>query len=118
LGHTFGHASETDQGYGVWLHGEAVAAGMVVAAKLSELSTDYAFDSSVIASLVSFLRAFDLPVTIPDGMTFDRFMELMARDKKAEYGKIKLILLESLGKAVISSDSSPELIREALDLSR
>lgn len=118
LGHTFGHAIETDQGYGAWLHGEAVAAGMVVASRLSELRADYAFDSASTARLVSFLRAFDLPVTIPESMSFERFMELMARDKKAEYGKIKLILLKSLGEAVISSDSSPEFIREALDLSR
>lgn len=118
LGHTFGHAIETDRGYGVWLHGEAVAAGMVVASKLSELRKDYNFDSSTTKKLERFLQAFGLPTTVPKEMSFDRFMQLMARDKKAEYGAIKLVLLERLGSAVVSSDSQAELIREALDLSR
>lgn len=118
LGHTFGHAIETEQGYGSWLHGEAVAAGMVVACKLSRLRDDLALDGEVEAKLEAFLEGFGLPTKIPADMSFQRFMELMAVDKKAEFGKIKLVLLSELGRAVVSSDSPVELIEKALNESR
>lgn len=118
LGHTFGHAIETDQGYGSWLHGEAVAAGMMVAAQLSHLRADYQFQKEDVDRLRDFLKVFELPAKVPETMSFARFMELMARDKKADYGKIKLILMHKLGQAVVTADTDPLLIESAIDLCR
>jgi len=112
LGHTFGHAIETAMGYGTWLHGEAVATGMVMAAAysrrqglLSQADADY------VRTLVS--RA-GLPVSPPDAMDADTFISLMSRDKKAESGKIKLILLEQLGKAFVSEAVETQQLAAAL----
>jgi 3-dehydroquinate synthase len=98
FGHTFGHAIEVGTGYGTWLHGEAVAAGMVLAAELSVRVTGMpAADNSRLRRLLS---RFGLPVQAP-ALGPDRYLELMARDKKVEGGKLRLILLEALGRAVI-----------------
>jgi len=112
LGHTFGHAIETAMGYATWLHGEAVATGMVMAAAysrrqglLSQADADY------VRTLVS--RA-GLPVSPPDAMDADTFISLMSRDKKAEPGKIKLILLEQLGKAFVSEAVETQQLAAAL----
>jgi len=112
LGHTFGHAIETAMGYGTWLHGEAVATGMVMAAAysrrqglLSQADADY------VRTLVS--RA-GLPVSPPDAMDADTFISLMSRDKKAESGRIKLILLEQLGKAFVSEAVETQQLAAAL----
>jgi len=100
LGHTFGHAIETAMGYGNWLHGEAVATGMVMAADFSRreglLNED---DARYVGELIQ--RA-GLPVTAPPEMDAKAFIALMSRDKKADSGKVKLILLEQLGKAVVT----------------
>jgi 3-dehydroquinate synthase len=112
LGHTFGHAIETGLGYGVWLHGEAVAAGSVMAAELSRrlgwLTTD---DFARICRL--FERA-GLPVVGPD-MGVARYVELMGHDKKVADGRLRLILLEKIGKARIHSDASHEQIAAAIE---
>jgi 3-dehydroquinate synthase len=110
LGHTFGHAIETAQGYGNWLHGEAVAVGMVMAADLScrrgAISTDD-FDR-----VVRLLQRANLPVKTPADMTPDQFMELMGVDKKVLDGRLRLVLLESMGKAIITSDINPVMLQE------
>lgn len=102
LGHTFGHAIETFAGYGDWLHGEAVAAGTMLAAKFSEregwISTD---DVSRVASVLSSAK---LPLSPPKGMSADDFLDLMAVDKKVINGQLRLVLLESIGNAVVTSD--------------
>ncbi|MDR2626251.1 MAG: 3-dehydroquinate synthase [Zoogloeaceae bacterium] len=99
LGHTFGHAIETGLGYGVWLHGEAVAAGMLMAARLSmQLGWLPLADVERIERL---LLAAELPVRAPE-MGAERYLQLMRHDKKVHNGRLRLILLESLGKAVIS----------------
>jgi len=102
LGHTFGHAIETDQGYGNWLHGEAVAAGTVMAADLSQrlgwISTED------VARTVRLLESANLPVKPPANMAGDRFKELMAVDKKVLDGKLRLVLLKTMGQAVVTSD--------------
>jgi 3-dehydroquinate synthase len=112
LGHTFGHAIETGLGYGVWLHGEAVAAGSVMAAELSRqlgwLSSD---DLARICRL--FERA-GLPVVGP-AMGVARYLELMGHDKKVADGRLRLILLERIGKACIHSDASHEQIAAAIE---
>jgi 3-dehydroquinate synthase len=105
LGHTFGHAIETASGYGNWLHGEAVAAGMVMAADLSErLGWLPGVDKE---RAVSLLRRFNLPVEAPR-IGAERARELMGLDKKVLDGKLRLVLLRSLGKADVVSDYSSE----------
>lgn len=99
LGHTFGHAIEAQMGYGNWLHGEAVAAGMVLAANTSvKLGLMQAVAQERIIAL---LNRFSLPVTAPDNMGFDDFITHMRRDKKNIHGKIRLVLPLGLGEAKI-----------------
>jgi 3-dehydroquinate synthase len=104
FGHTFGHAIEAAQGYGTWLHGEAVAAGMVCAARLSERVCG--LDSAVTRRLTGLIAAAGLPVA-PPKIEPERWLELMRRDKKVENGAMRFVLLESLGRAVIRSDAGP-----------
>ncbi|MCP1676875.1 3-dehydroquinate synthase [Natronocella acetinitrilica] len=112
LGHTFGHAIETASGYGNWLHGEAVGAGMAMAAWMShELGwLDTAHHDRVIA----LIRRAGLPVEAPTGMTTERFMELMAVDKKAQDGRIRLVLQQGIGHAVVTDAFSPEVLSRTL----
>jgi 3-dehydroquinate synthase len=98
LGHTFGHAIETIQGYGAWLHGEAVAAGMVMAARLSVRLGRLA--SADAERLVALIARAGLP-TEPPRMAPAAWLEAMGRDKKNESGRITLILLDALGRARI-----------------
>ena len=102
LGHTFGHAIETATGYSEWLHGEAVATGMLLAAKLS---ADLGWLTSAQVEQVSvLLEKAELPLAPPAGMTPAQFRELMAHDKKVLDGQLRLVLLKDLGKAVVTAD--------------
>ena len=101
FGHTFGHAIEAAQGYGNWLHGEAVAAGMVIAARLSQRRG--MLPAGDVDRLFELLRRSGLPVAAPS-LPFERWMSLMAQDKKVAEGAIRFILLEALGWAVIAGD--------------
>jgi 3-dehydroquinate synthase len=112
LGHTFGHAIETYQQYRGWLHGEAVAAGMVMAAQLSALSgkmTDH--DVARIRDLIS---AYGLPTDPPREMSANDFMALMVRDKKVLDGQLRLVLLEDIGSAVVTADFKLSLLEQIL----
>ena len=100
FGHTFGHAIEKEQGFGVWLHGEAVAAGMAIAARIS--AGRGAIEPGTAEALAGFLQAFSLPTHAPDGMGVDAFMSAMQGDKKVQAGKIRYVLLESLGNAFVT----------------
>mgnify|MGYP000529984712 FL=1 len=114
LGHTFGHAIETGMGYGNWLHGEAIACGMVMAADLSQrLGWITTQDVDRIKAL---LVAADLPVTTPDGMSSEQFMSLMSVDKKVKDGVIRLVLLQGIGQAVMSDNYSKDKLAETLEL--
>ena len=104
LGHTFGHAIETGLGYGAWLHGEAVAAGTMIAAQLSQ-RLGWLRPSEVERIGRLFVRA-GLPVAGPAALTSGRYLELMAHDKKVSDGKLRLILLQAIGKAIIYGDAS------------
>jgi len=117
LGHTFGHAIETGIGYGQWLHGEAVATGMVLAAELSQrLGWISEGDLRRTADLI---RAAGLPVEAPADMGADRFLELMAVDKKVEAGKLRLVLLQGgIGGAVITGDVPAAEIAAAIEAHR
>lgn len=102
LGHTFGHAIEAHQGYGNWLHGEAVAAGMVMAADLScRLGCITSEELSAVTQLIA---AANLPVTGPDDMTDDDYVSRMLVDKKVLEGKIRLVLLKQIGEAYITDE--------------
>ena len=102
LGHTFGHAIETAQGYGVWLHGEAVAVGMIMAA---DLSARLGWISAAeVDALKQLLLQANLPVAPPTGMSVEQFLQLMAVDKKVLDGPLRLVLLREIGVATVTSD--------------
>lgn len=112
LGHTFGHAIETHQGYGAWLHGEAVAAGTVMALDMSErLGWISAAERD---RGVRLFVAAGLPVVPPLDMTPEDFMEHMAVDKKVLDGQLRLVLLRGLGAAVVTADFAPEVLNATL----
>jgi 3-dehydroquinate synthase len=109
LGHTFGHAIETAQGYGTWLHGEAVATGMLLAAKLSTARGWLAAEQ--VGELEQLLQTMQLPTAPPANMSSDQFLDLMSRDKKVIDGRLRLVLLRGIGEAVTVDDvSDAELI--------
>ncbi len=113
LGHTFGHAIETNQGYGHWLHGEAVAAGMVLAMELS-VRRGW-IDPAELAGLGALLRVAGLPLQPPADMDPGAFLELMARDKKVVDGRLRLVLLEAVGRACIVDDATERELVELLE---
>ena len=114
LGHTFGHAIETGMGYGEWLHGEAVAAGTMMATELSRrLGWLSAADVERVRKLL--LRA-GLPVTGPD-LGVARYLDLMSHDKKVIAGSLRLILLKGLGQAVTHADAPPADVAAAIEAS-
>jgi 3-dehydroquinate synthase len=113
LGHTFGHAIETGVGYGEWLHGEAVATGMCMAADLSHrLGWITEGDRRRILDLVA--RA-GLPVAPPAGIGADRFLELMAVDKKVLDGRLRLVLLKGIGQAIVTDGFPAAALRATLE---
>jgi 3-dehydroquinate synthase len=112
LGHTFGHAIETGMGYGEWLHGEAVSAGTLIAMDLSQRLGMVTVDE-VFRVKNLFIRA-GLPVSAP-GFGAERYLELMRHDKKVEDGKLRLVLLEKIGKAVISDAASEQEILASIN---
>ena len=113
LGHTFGHAIEAAQGYGQWLHGEAVAAGMVLA---TELSSRRGWVSPAdVEGLQALLRDMHLPVDPPEDMSAADFKVYMARDKKVIDGRLRLVLLRSIGDACIVDDVTDEELSALLD---
>jgi 3-dehydroquinate synthase len=100
-GHTFGHAIEAALGFGQWLHGEAVAAGMVLAARLSHRLG--LIGAAEVARTVDILARAGLPTAAPE-LGVERYLELMGHDKKVQDGRIRFILLKRLGEAFISSE--------------
>ena len=111
FGHTFGHAIENGMGYGVWLHGEAVAAGMALAADLS-MRLGWIGDADV-ERVRALLRHARLPDWAPD-LGADRYLDLMGLDKKVEGGKIRFVLLKALGDAVVTGDVPGAALRATL----
>jgi len=113
LGHTFGHAIETGMGYGAWLHGEAIAAGMVMAADLSRRSGW--LSESKFKRIETLIHRAGLPTVAPDEITESRFLDLMAVDKKVHAGQLRLILLQDIGQAIISDDFDQALLKQTLN---
>lgn len=101
LGHTFGHAIETGLGYGTWLHGEAVAAGTVIAARLSQQMG--LLSAPDVTRIVALFKRAKLPVTAPD-LGPERYLQLMGLDKKVEGGRMRFILLRAIGSAFLTAD--------------
>lgn len=112
FGHTFGHAIETFTGYTEWLHGEAVATGMVMGADLSRRQGW--IDQETVDRIVGLLQACRLPVAPPANMSPADFRRLMAIDKKVQDGQLRLVLLKQLGEAVVTGDFSAEKLEETL----
>ena len=113
LGHTFGHAMETFTGYRDWLHGEAVSAGMVMAARMSlELGW---LNQADLDRVSDSLAAWKLPVTAPEGMARADFSELMALDKKVQNGRLRLVLLNQIGDALVTGEYDPNALTRTLE---
>lgn len=112
FGHTFGHALEAVCGYGQLHHGEAVAIGMVMAARLGVRRGD--LPESDAARITSLLTAVGLPTAPPAGTEPEALLTVMQRDKKVRDGTLNLVLLRRLGEAMVCGDTPPELVREIL----
>ncbi|ASK36534.1 3-dehydroquinate synthase [Alcanivorax sp. N3-2A] len=113
LGHTFGHAMETFTHYRDWLHGEAVAAGMVMAAHLS--AGQGWLEAADVERVRAALAAWKLPVTAPRGMAVEDFEELMALDKKVQNGRLRLVLLKQIGNALVTAEYDPNALMRTLE---
>ena len=112
LGHTFGHAIETGLGYGKWLHGEAIALGMLMAADLSH-RMDWVSED-ITDRIEKMLLKLNLPVALPDDLDPEKMRELMSVDKKAKDGMLFLILLKGIGEAVVTDEFNEDLLMETL----
>jgi len=112
FGHTFGHAIETGMGYGVWLHGEAVGAGMCMAARMSQIMGWLAAEEE--ARIVGLVKAAGLPVSPPPELSASRFKQLMAVDKKVMAGQLRLVLLKGIGKALVTNKFSSDALDKTL----
>lgn len=112
LGHTFGHAIETGMGYGEWLHGEAVATGMCMAADMSRRQGWLSAQScDRIYRLIEQAR---LPIVPPKALTSERFIELMAVDKKVVDGRLRLVLLKEIGSSLVTDEFEMHNLTETL----
>ncbi|MDW7549251.1 3-dehydroquinate synthase [Pseudoalteromonas sp. McH1-7] len=106
LGHTFGHAIEAQMGYGKWLHGEAVAAGMMIASRLA-CRRDW-LNSEEVEKIAQVIALYQLPIEPPSEMTAEQFLLHMRKDKKNKQGKIRFILPTQLGQCALVDDVSDE----------
>ena len=113
LGHTFGHAIENAMGYGVWLHGEAVAAGTMLAADLSH-RMGWLDDGSV-SRMKQIFEAAGLPTVAP-ALGVERYLDLMGLDKKVRDGKLRFVLQQGIGKSVLTSDYDAAALQQTLAL--
>ncbi|NRA82428.1 MAG: 3-dehydroquinate synthase [Gammaproteobacteria bacterium] len=115
LGHTFGHAIESEQGYGSWLHGEAVAAGMVLAAKTS-LALGL-IESESLVNIQQLISRYQLPINAPSTMNYNSFIKHMVIDKKVIAGKLRFVLPTSIGSAELYSDVTEDLLKQIIECS-
>ncbi|MEY1662975.1 3-dehydroquinate synthase [Isoalcanivorax beigongshangi] len=115
LGHTFGHAIETATGYRLWLHGEAVGAGMMMAAQMSEMLGW--MPAEQLAPIRALLEQARLPLTPPGSMTAADFRSLMALDKKVLDGQLRLVLLQGIGAAVVTDQFDVQVLERLLEQS-
>ncbi len=111
FGHTFGHVIETYMGYGEWLHGEAVAVGMMQASKLSAKLGWITWEE--VERIEKLLLSANLPITAPN-IPIDNALALMSHDKKSVSGQIRLILLKEVGQAILTTDFQQEQLKSVL----
>ena len=112
LGHTFGHAIEAEMGYGQWLHGEAVAAGMVQACEVAALRGWLSREE--VDDMIALLAYFQLPVKGPETMTYEQYIPHMRKDKKVQADKIRFVLPKKLGQAILVTDVTESELRQIL----
>ncbi|OAT50909.1 3-dehydroquinate synthase [Proteus hauseri ATCC 700826] len=112
LGHTYGHAIEAHMGYGVWLHGEAVSAGMVMAAKTAQALGQFSPEET--QRVIQLLEKAKLPVSGPKEMLPDDYLPHMMRDKKVSGGKLHLVLPKGIGQSELRADISREQVHKAI----
>lgn len=112
LGHTFGHAIEAHQGYGSWLHGEAVGAGMVMACEMSQRLGW--LEASWFERAKKLIAAAGLPIAPPNNMRGEDFLRYMSVDKKVLDGSLRLVLLKECGKAIVTSEFNPQFLHDTL----
>ena len=112
LGHTFGHAIETGLSYKLWLHGEAVAMGMIMASHMSFLEGWLSKDDMIRIQVL--ITKAGLPKNLPDELLGTNLRELMSVDKKASHGKIKLVLLQSIGEAIVTDKFQESNLKETI----
>ena len=115
LGHTFGHAIENAMGYGEWLHGEAVAAGMCMAATMSN-QMGWMSDKET-QQVFNLTKQAKLPTKAPTSMTTERFLELMSVDKKVADGVIRLVLMKGIGQSLLTSDYKNDDLNHTIEQS-
>lgn len=113
LGHTYGHAIETHTGYSSWLHGEAVGAGMVMAADLAQ--AEGLIDAATAARARQLIERCGLPTRPPEGMDSERFLALMARDKKTLDNQLRLVLMTAPGESICTSNFSRKNLVQLID---
>jgi len=113
LGHTFGHAIETGMGYGQWLHGEGVGAGMCMAAALSKKLGW--MDQAEADRVTALIRRANLPVSPPEELSVSQFLDLMSVDKKVKDGQLRLVLMKGIGKALVTSEFDSKALEELLN---
>ena len=113
LGHTFGHAIEAGLGYGSWLHGEAVAAGLCLAADLSARLGRIGRDD--VKRVERLIESAKLPTRAPRELSAERMLELMAVDKKIKGGKLRVVLLGAIGEAELDGDFDRGALKATLE---
>ena len=116
LGHTFGHAIETGTGYSAWLHGEAVAVGMVMAAEASHRLG--LLPGEALTRIRTLLDRTGLPVAGPEDLPAEAYLEHMGLDKKVAGGRIRYVLLEDIGRAFVTDEVPEEVVRAAIEACR
>lgn len=116
LGHTYGHAIEAEMGYGNWLHGEAVAAGTMMAAHTSLLRG--LINSEQVERIQTILVEAKLPIHTPETMTYEHFIKHMMRDKKVLAGQLRLILPTGIGSSEVLGNTDETIIRQAIEACR
>ena len=113
LGHTFGHAIENGMGYGAWLHGEAVGAGMCMAAAMSN-QMGWMSDEETQRTF-NLIEQAKLPCKAPDSMSAEKFLELMSVDKKVLDGVLRLVLMKGIGESLVTDDYTLDDLNKAID---
>ncbi|GMR01247.1 MAG: 3-dehydroquinate synthase [Gammaproteobacteria bacterium] len=113
LGHTFGHAIENAMGYGEWLHGEAVGAGMCMAASMSN-QLGWMGDEDT-QKTINLIEQAKLPCKAPRSMTTEKFLELMSVDKKVLDGVLRLVLMKGIGQSLITDEYTPDDLNQAIN---